>query len=73
MNRIHLKFVLYTVRTNAEGALRVYLFANINSESNYFSLNLLIPKNAWNKKRQEVRSLYPDRNLINADLFHSQY
>jgi site-specific recombinase XerD len=68
MNKIHLKFKLRTDRTNAVDTFPIYLYANINKEIKYFTLNRLIPKNAWNEKRQEVRSSYPDWNLINDDI-----
>ena len=68
MNRIHLKFVLRTDRTNAEGTYPVYLYAKINGEIKNFTLKRFIPLNAWNEKRQEVRSSYPDWSLINDDI-----
>jgi len=68
MNRVHLKFVLRTDRTNAEGTYPVYLYASINSERKSFTLKRYIPLNAWNEKRQEVRISYKDWNLINDDI-----
>ena len=68
MNKIHLKFKLRTDRANANDTYPIYLYANINREVRYFTLNRLIPKNAWNEKRQEVRSSYPEWNLINDDI-----
>lgn len=68
MNRIHLKFVLRTDRTNALGTYPLYLYANINSERKSFTLKRYIPLNAWNEKRQEVRMSHRDWSLINDDI-----
>lgn len=68
MNRIHLKFLLRSDRSNTKGTYPLHLYANINGDVKYFALNRLLPPNAWNEKRQEVRSSYPDWNLINDDI-----
>jgi site-specific recombinase XerD len=68
MNRIHLSFKLRTNRENVKGTYPLYLYANINKEVKFFTLNRFIPLSAWNEKRQEVRSSFKDWNLINDDI-----
>lgn len=68
MNRIHLNFQLRKDRVKTNGLYFIYLYANINGEVKYFTLNHAVTLKAWNEKKQEVSITFPNWNTINHDI-----
>ncbi|MEI6059996.1 MAG: site-specific integrase [Bacteroidota bacterium] len=68
MNKIHLKFQLRTDRATAKGLYPIYLYANINGERKYFTINHKVSTKAWNSNKQEVSSTFANWSTINADI-----
>ena len=55
-------------RGNAAGLYPIYFNATINGEIKHFTLKRSVPSDAWDELRQEVRSSYPDYQIINNDI-----
>lgn len=68
MNRIHLNFQLRKDRAKTNGLYSIYLYANINGEVKYFTLNHAVTLKAWSEKQQEVSITFPNWNTINDDI-----
>lgn len=68
MNKTHIKFKLRADRANPKGDFQIYMYANVNGEVKYFSINRTVPESAWNQYAQEVKSSYPLWTLINNDI-----
>jgi integrase/recombinase XerC len=55
-------------RANVDGMYPIYLYANINGNVKYFTINHFIPQKAWNEKKQEVSTRCKNWNIINDDM-----
>ncbi len=55
-------------RAKEGGLCPIYLNATVNGSRKYFTIKRSVPAEAWDDRRQEVNSSFPDYQVINNDI-----
>ena len=68
MNKTSFIFQLRMDRAKEGGLCPIYLNATVNGSRKYFTIKRSVPAEAWDDRRQEVNSSFPDYQVINNDI-----